>query len=192
MARPRAAAQAGACGKSPDVITPDPLPFPPGDPPRQLLARAGIPPDGFAFLGAKRTVAGWFYPCPHCCRGWTVLVPAGAGYRLGTEVGCSRGCDPALIHRWHRIRNGELLEPDEPDERGRRYAAGVIRNVLKEMPACHDPLRLTRRAGSYGDAAGYDRLTLARKLTRTAGGRASLEQIHAAVLEGAARPGRLP
>jgi hypothetical protein len=133
-----------------------------------------------------------FYPCAHCCRGWTVLIPSGAGYAIGLEAGCSRGCDPALIHRWHRIRNGELLEPDEPDERGRRYAAGVIRNVLVALPECRDPLPGARKAGSYADAAGHDRSTLARKLAQAVGGRATLEQIHAAVLEGAARPGRLP
>jgi hypothetical protein len=185
-----AAAEGGA---RPDGrLKPDSPPFPPGDPPRHLLVRHGIPPDGLKFLGAKRTVNGWLYPCPHRCRGWTVLVPAGDGYAIGLEASCSCGCDPALIHRWHRIRNGVLLEPDEPDERGQRYAHAVIRNVLTAITAGKEPLRQARTAGSYCDAAGYDRLILARKLTQAAGGRASSEHIHAAVLEGAARPGRLP
>src|SRR4051794_33282706 len=108
MDAPRRGANGAA--RPDDRIAPDPLPFAVGEPPPHLLARDGVPPDGFTFLGAKRTVGGWFYPCPHCCRGWTVLVPAGAGYAIGLEVGCSRGCDPALIHLWHRLRNGELLE----------------------------------------------------------------------------------
>jgi hypothetical protein len=182
----------GGAARPDGRLEPDSLPFATGDPPAAMLLPDGRPPDGLTFLGAKRTRVGWLYPCPDCCRGWTVLVPASDGYAIGLEAGCSRGCDPALIHRWHRLRSGELLEPDEPDERARRYAAGVIRNVLAEMPSCRDPLPRARKAGSYGDAAGYERATLTRKLAQAAGGRATLEQIHAAVLEGAAQPGRLP
>jgi hypothetical protein len=175
-----------------DRIEPDPLPFPPGEPPATMLPPNGIPPDGFEFLGAKRTVGGWLHPCPHCCQGWTVLAPAGDGYAIDLRAGCTRQCDPALIHRWHQLRNGILPEPDKPDERARRYARAVIRNALTDVAAGREPLRRARMAGSYCDAAGYDRLDLARRLVRVAGSRCSLEQIHAAVLEGAARPGRLP
>jgi len=73
-----------------------------------LLTRSGIPPDGFEFFHARTTVKGWFLPCPACCRGWVPIVPDGDGYRLGAEVGCSRGCAPEQLSWWHLWRLGEL------------------------------------------------------------------------------------
>jgi hypothetical protein len=101
----------------------NPLPIVPGDPPATMLPPDGAPPDGLTFLGVRRTVGGWLYPCPHCCRGWTVLAPTEDGYAIDLRIGCSRHCDPALIHHWHQIRNGVMPDPSEADERGRRYAA---------------------------------------------------------------------
>ena len=180
---------AGGAARPDGRLEPDPLPCAAGDPPATMLLPDGRPPDAFTFLAATRTRVGWLYPCPDCQQGWTVLVPAGDGYAIDLKVGCSRQCDPALIHRWHQIRNGVV---PEPDERGQRYANAVVRSALAEIAAGQEPLRRARTAGSYADAAEHDRLDLARKLTQAAHGRVTLEQVHAAVLEGAARPGRLP
>jgi hypothetical protein len=138
------------------LIEPDPLPFPPGEPPRRCRASSGVPPDGFEFLSAQRTTAGYFYPCPSCCQGWVLLVPSGHdpyGYEIGLSAGCSRGCDPDAIAHWQLIRLGEIPppEPVEETERSRRYIRGALRHALRRILEDTDPaVRLRQEAYALG------------------------------------------
>ena len=186
-----------------DRIEPDPLPFAPGDLEPERWAEDGLPPDGFTFLGARRTVGGWLMPCPICCAGWVPLVPAGDGYRLGVEVGCSRGCDDAAeMMRMHLLRLGELptREAVEPDERARRYATGAIRRILGSLPERPSQTQLRRAAFDAGSwlEAGHLPADPVAKALLTAAVRAGLDlhplasKLAADVLAGRASPGRVP
>ena len=71
------------------------------------------PPDGFEFLGAKPAPGGrwWRYLCPACCGATVAVIPDGTGWRLASEIGCSRGCEPSAIEWWHAWRRGDLPPP---------------------------------------------------------------------------------
>jgi hypothetical protein len=145
---------AGGGARPDDRIEPDPLPFPPGDPPPEVWCEYGTPPDGFLWLGAKATVRCWLYPCPACCAGWVPLVPSSADerdYELG-PIGCSRGCEHEAVARWHRLKT-RRHEPFQPDERERRYARRVIESRLSE--ASEKPRRTAIACGQWCASAGF-------------------------------------
>jgi hypothetical protein len=179
----------------------DPLPFPPGDPPRQLLARDGTPPDGFLWLGAKATVRCWLLPCPACCQGWAQILPDGDGYRLAAEIGCSIGCEAPEILWWQSWRLGEIppCEPAAADERSRRRAAGIVSRILTDVPERPSERQLT--AAAYQSGRWLDQGALPAKLVASplmaAAVRAGLDlavitpKLATALTAGRARPGRL-
>jgi hypothetical protein len=182
----------------------DPLPYPAGDPPGHLWCPAHVPPDGFEFMAAVGTQVCFLQPCPVNCPGWGLVVPDGSrfGYRLAAEVGCTRGCEAPEILWWQSWRLGDLpaLEPDEPDERARRYATGVVRRVLGELPDVPSVRQLRRAAfiiGKWVDASGLPVELIAGALL-SAAARAGFDPIAiapvlaAALTAGRARPGRVP
>ena len=136
-----------------DRLEPDPLPFPPGDPPPELWCEHGTPPDGFIWLGAKASVRCWLLPCPACCRGWVPVVPSASDerdYAIG-PIGCTRGCSHHDVAAWHRLKIGQP-QPYQPDERARRYARRVIENRLDEAP--DDPRRAAFVCARWCHCAG--------------------------------------
>jgi hypothetical protein len=142
-------------GARPDGrLEPDPLPFPAGDPPPEVLCEHGTPPDGFLWLGAKATVRCWLLPCPACCQGWVPLVPSATDerdYAIG-PIGCSRSCEHDAVARWHRLKTRQP-EAFQPDERERRYARKVIENTLVE--AAERPKRAALACGQWCASAGF-------------------------------------
>lgn len=192
---------------SPDgLISPDPLPVLAGEPGPEGWAEDGRPPDGFTFLGARKTIAAWLLPCPICCCGWVPIVPdhrEDGGYRLGVEVGCSAGCDdPAEMMLMHLLRQGELpaQEPIEADERAARYAKGCLRRILGNLPPRPSHAQLRRAAydaGRWLEAGHLPADPVARALL-SAAARAGHEpasiapKLAADVLAGRSRPGRMP
>jgi hypothetical protein len=157
------------------------------------------PPDGFEFLGAKPAPGGrWYrYLCPSCCAATVALVPDGTGWRMASEMGCSRGCPQPLVELWQLIRLGEPVPPPPPDERGRRYALAAVRRIVRELPAKPSLPELKRAAfacGGWVEAGWLDSDPVARALAAAArrAGCGSSTTLAAAMAAGRARPGRLP
>jgi hypothetical protein len=144
----------GGGARPDDRLEPDPLPFPPGEPPPELWSEHGTPPGGFTWLGAKATTRCWLYPCPACCQGWVPLVPSAADerdYEIG-PIGCTRGCEHDAVVAWHRLKTRQP-EPFKPDAREIRYARRVIENKLVEAP--ERPRRIALACGQWCAAAGF-------------------------------------
>lgn len=163
---------------SPGLVEPDPLPCLPGEPPAAAWAESGLPPDGFSYLGARKTARAWLMPCPSCCRGWVPLAPDhhdATGYRIAVEVGCSAGCDdPGELTLMHFLRLGELppREPVTADERAERYVRGAARHAARRIAQAADPARQLQREaftlGGLAAGAGTDPAAVARALAVTA------------------------
>lgn len=158
------------------------------------------PPDAFAFPGAKRTRIDfwWRYLCPACCAATVALIPSGrGGWRIASEIGCSRGCAPAAIDAWQAWRCGEGLPAAELDDRARRYAMGAVRRVLDEIPAQPTLTQLIKaafRCGQLVEAADIDARAVAGALWRAAAraGLTDAEKLATALTAGRAKPARLP
>jgi hypothetical protein len=179
-----------------------PLPLPAGDPPYRMWAADGRPPCGFRFLGCRRTRLSWFSPCPACASAWVLLVPDDDGaepYRIAAELGCSgETCPPELIVWAHLVQVGELPIP-EPDEQGRRRAAGIVRRILTDVPERPSERQLTSAA--YQSGRWLEQSELPTELVAdpllSAAARAGFDpaiiasKLAAALTAGRARPGRL-
>ena len=175
------------------AVEPDPLPFPEGEPERgEQWSPGGAPPTGIEFLGCRGTLECWLAPCPSCLRGWVAVVPDGTefGYRVAVETGCSRGCAPELVAWWEEWRMGQCPPPPPASETQRRYARGAVRRALGDALSGNDVLAAARDAGRYVAAAGLVPEHLAEAFARA--GKLPQPRVHAALLAGAATPGRLP
>jgi hypothetical protein len=157
------------------------------------------PPDAFEFLGAKRTKIDfwWRYLCPCCCAATVALIPSGRdGWRIASEIGCSRGCTAAEIDAWQAWRCGQAPPAAELDNRAHRYAMGAVRRILAELPehpAREQLLQAAFRCGQFVAAAKLDPepiiAVLADEASRAG---VELEPIAKAMASGCTRPARLP